>query len=312
MRAGCFAETRVIRLLNRRFVNFFYNTGGPGLGKDEAAAAFTKKKTLNKFAFYAAFDAAGEPLGVTDVYANKDNTFDFLVELLRNNPEFDHYTEAEEKILTKAKAEPKSQTAQLAAGQLMEDLGRYKEADGHYRKVLEAGKSSTEAGDAIRGLMRMARYTRDWKSLKGWLTDTDSLNEKQARVMNLGPDVAMETGYLSLSEQKYENARKILDGAIEKYPQSTRRSEFHFSAGVANYFLKEKDQSYYHWCWVVENLPDDRLARRCFTAAAHEAMPYENPELGGFSAKLRGGSIELINAEYQRAKAQYEKVKKAK
>ena len=77
MRAGCFAETRVIRLLNRRFVSFYYNTGGPGLGKDPAAAAFTKGKTQNTFAFYAAFAADGEPLGVTDVYADKDGTFDF-------------------------------------------------------------------------------------------------------------------------------------------------------------------------------------------------------------------------------------------
>lgn len=302
----------MIRLLNRRFVNFFYNTGGPGLGKDEKAAAFTKDKTLNKYAFYAAFDAAGEPLGVTDTYANKDNTFDFLVELLRNNPEFDKCTETEEKVLTAAKAEPKSQAAQLAAGQLMEDLGRYKEASGHYRKVLETGKASAEAGDAIRGLMRMARYTRDWKGLQEWLTTAGDLKEGQARVMNLGPDVAMEKAYLLLAEKKYEDARKVLTDAIEKYPDTKRTSEFHFSAGVASYFLKEKDQAYYHWCWVVENLPDDRLARRCFTAAAHEAMPYENPELGGFSAKVQGGSINLINAEYQRAKGVYEKVKKAK
>lgn len=302
----------MIRLLNRRFVNFFYNTGGPGLGKDETAAAFTKDKTLNKFAFYAAFDAAGEPLGVTDVYANKDNTFDFLVELLRNNPEFDKYTESEEKVLAAAKAEPKSQAAQLAAGQLMEDLGRYQEADGHYRKVLEAGQASAETGDATRGLMRVARYARDWKSLQVLLLDVSDLKEGQARVMNLGPDVAMEKAYLLLAEQKYEDARKVLTDAIARYPDSKRTSEFHFSAGVVNFFLKEKEQAYYHWCWVVENLPDDRLARRCFTAAAHEAMPYENPELGGFTANVRGGSIERINAEYQRAKGVYDKVKKAK
>src|SRR5829696_3063297 len=124
MRAGCFAETRVIDLLNRRFVNFYYNTGGPGLGKDPAAAAFTRGKTKNTFAFYAAFDAAGEPLGVTDVYANKDHTFDFLVALLRENPEFDRYTEEEEATLAKAAAEPANAPARLAAGKLLEELGR--------------------------------------------------------------------------------------------------------------------------------------------------------------------------------------------
>lgn len=43
---------------------------------------------------------------------------------------------------------------------------------------------------------------------------------------------------------------------------------------------------------------DDRLARRCITAAAPDAMSYENPGLGG--------SIERINAEYRRAKTIYE------
>lgn len=311
MRAGCFAETRVIRLVNRRFVSFFFNTGGPGLGRDEKAAAFTKGKTKSAVAFYAAFDAAGEPLGVTDMYANKDNTFDFLVELLRNNPEFDRYTPAEEKVLAAAKAEPKAAAAQLAAGQLTEDLGRYKEADGYYRRVLETGKASAEVADAYRGLMRMARYTRDWKAVQGWLTAVADLKVGET-ARTLGPDVAMETAHLLLAEKKYAQARTVLDDAIKRYPDARRTSEFHFSAGVACFFLKDKDRAAYHWCWVVENLPDDRLARRCFTAAAHEAMPYENPELGGYTAKVQGGSIERINAEYRRAKAVYDRLKAAK
>lgn len=313
MRAGCFAETRVIRLVNRRFISFFYNTGGPGQGKDEKAAAFTKGKTKNRFAFYAAFDAAGGPVGVTDIYANKDNTFDWLVEVLRNNPEFDQYTAAEEKVLAKAKAGPKDAAAQLAAGQLMEDLGRYKEADAHYRAVLAVSRVNGEAGDAYRGLLRMARYARDWKGVRAVCSSIGEMKEGQIRKLNLEPDVAMETAYALLGEKKYEDARKVLLKAIERYPESTRRSEFHFSAGVASFFLKEKERAYYHWCWVVENLPDDRLARRCFTAAAHEAMPYENPELGGYAAtNLPGGSIQLINAQYTKAKAVYERVKKEK
>src|SRR5687767_3841621 len=102
MRAGCFAETRVIRLVNRRFVSFYYNTGGPGLGKDPAAAAFTRGRTKNVYAFYAAFAPDGEPVGVTDVYAAKDNVFDFLVALLRANPEFDKFTKDEEAVLARA------------------------------------------------------------------------------------------------------------------------------------------------------------------------------------------------------------------
>jgi hypothetical protein len=56
------------------------------------------------------------------------------------------------------------------------------------------------------------------------------------------------------------------------------------------------------WAGVTRELirmtNDDRLARRCITAAAPDAMSYENPGLGG--------SIERINAEYRRAKTIYE------
>src|SRR5918995_2721088 len=148
MRAGCFAETRVIRLVNRRFVSFYYNTGGPGLGKDPAAAAFVKGKVKNTFAFYAAFTAAGEPVGVTDVYANKDNTFDFLVALLRENPDLDRLTPDEEATLARAKAEPANAAARLAAGQLLEDLGRYKEAEPHYRAVPAARADAGPTAEA--------------------------------------------------------------------------------------------------------------------------------------------------------------------
>src|SRR5262245_58094123 len=121
MRAGCFAETRVIQILNRRFVNYYYNTGGPGLGKSADAAAFTKGKTKNVWAFYAAFNAQGDPLGVTDVYASKDHVFDFLVALLRENPDYDRFTREEEAVLARAKAEPMNEAAQVEAGQLLEE-----------------------------------------------------------------------------------------------------------------------------------------------------------------------------------------------
>lgn len=313
MRAGCFAETRVINLLNRRFVTFYYNTdnGAPSrdVGKDPAAKLFTQGKTKNKWAFFAAFNAEGEPLGVTDVYADKDSTFDLLVAILREHPDYDRFTREEEATLAKAKAEPMNGAALVEAGRLMEDLGRYKEANAFFQATLQAGNDPVAVAESHRGLLRLARFTRDWKAQEERLRLIEANDAVADTKLGLGPDVAMERAYRLLADKNYEEARQSLEAAIKKFPTSNRRSEFHFSAGVANFFLRDKDRAYYHWCYVVENLPDDRLARRCYTAAAHEGMPYENPELGGYRAPLPGGNIQIIQRAYDRARQVYEKQK---
>lgn len=312
MRAGCFAEPRVINLLNRRFVSFFYNTdAGPPQphfkGKDKDAKAFLKDKTQNKFAFYAAFTAAGDPVGVTDVYANKDVVFDFLVELLRLNPEFDRNTPAEEATLAKARSEPSNAHAQQDAGVLLEELGRYSLARPRFQQVLVLSQEPKLLAEAYRNLLRMARYERDWKSLEALCHQI----EKHPLVtsLDLGPDLAAERSYHLKADKQYEAMRKLTETAIKQYPQSKRMSELRFQAGVARYFLEEKPWAYYHWCWAAENLPDDHLARRCYLAAAHEGMPYKNPELDNYAAPLRGGRTDVIQGAYNQAKEAYQNLK---
>ena len=312
MRAGCFAEPRVIQLLNRRFVSFFYNTdAGPPQpnykGKDTQAKAFLNGKTQNKFAFYAAFTAAGEPVGVTDVYANKDIVFDFLVELLRLNPDFDRYTPAEEATLARAKLEPGNGQAQLEAGQLLEELGRYQQARPCLQKALEVAREPAPLAEAYRTLLRMARYERDWKQLE-MLCQTVEKHRLFSR-LDLGADLAAERSHQLKAEKKYQAMRQLMEAAIKQHPQSKRMSELRFQAGVACYFLNDKPWAYYHWCWVAENLPDDHLARRCYLAAAHEGMPYKNPELDNYAAPLRGGRTDVIEGAYQQAKEAYKELK---
>lgn len=297
----------MINLLNRRFVSFYYNTGGPGLGKDRDAAAFLKGKTRNTYAFYASFSAAGEPLGITDIYASKDNTFDFLMALLRQNPEFDRNTPDEDAILERARKEPANMVAQLEAARLLEELGRYRDAIVHYRRIVDGTAPALVTADAFRGLLRIARHNRRWAELELLAKAAESRDADGK--MALAADLAMERGFRLKDERKFAEMRKLLETAIERDGRSPRLSELHFYAGVACYFLEDVDNASYHWCWVVENLPDDRLVRRCFTAAAHKGMPYENPELDNYSAPLRGGNIDVINSAYEEARLTYERVR---
>lgn len=303
MRAGGFAELRVIRLLNRRFVSFYFNTGGPGLGKDAHAAGFVLPKVKNKFAHWAGFTPKGEYLGEAAIYADKDQMFAYLVALLRNNPEFDRMTAEEKAVLDIADKSPGNALAQKEAGVIHEDLGRYAQAVRCYQRILAADALAETKSEAYRALMRIARHEKRW-------ADVQVLAEQAAKenLAGLAADIAMERGYLWLSERRYADLRLAMEKSIREHPRHPRMGEFRFYAGVACFFLNDIDRASYHWVWVVENIPDDHMQRRCYIAAAHRGMPYPNPELGGFQSKHKGGNIQVIQAAYSTAQAAYRRI----
>lgn len=276
MRAGAFAERRVIDLLNRRFVPFYFNTGGPGEGKDPDAAAFVKGKVKNKWAFLAAFTPDGEYLGESEIYADKDQTFAWLMGLLAKHEKFAGATAAEKKTLDAGGAD---------AARLREEVGDYAGA----AKLYETLKDSA-------ALARLARYEKRWDDVEKHLPDLK------------GADAAAESGYLLLNRKKHKEARELLEPAAKEHAKSPRAAELRFSAGVACWFLDDKPWAHYHWVWVVENLPEDRLTRRCYIAAAAEGMPYENPELDGYAMEGNSGAIHVIKAAYARARKDYAKL----
>lgn len=292
MRAGCFAETRVINLMNRRFVPFYFNTSGMGEGDDESAQEFVAGKLENPYVYLSAFAAkqGGPHLATSQIYADKDDVFEFLMGLLQKHSEFNSFTSAEQQVLQRAQEHPEDSLALIAAAELLEELGRYGKALPLCMAALE-----TPGNDAVRArawllAMRMARYEQNWTGLEVLLEDAEEADGDD--LLGLAPSIAMERAYMLLSGKLYGEMRTVLDATIDSYPAARRSGELRFYAGVANYFLGDKDAADYHWCFVQEELPDDHMARRCFVAAAREAMPYPNPELGGYAAEgLPGGSI---------------------
>jgi hypothetical protein len=306
MRAGCFAEPRVIRLVNRRFVPFFFNTSGMGLGDDDAAVAFVEDKLENPYAYLSAFDpnGTGPHLASSALYATKDEVFEFLTDLLAEHPEMAAYTDEEEQLLAAAREHADDPDALLAAAELHEDLGCYDEARRLYRCTRDVANDARHEAAALRALLRIARYEADWTTL------AVLLDEGSARSLDEWPELAddldVERGYLLLSRGEHAEMRRVLEARIAARPQSKRTGELRFYAGVASYFLGDSERAEYHWCWVNENIPEDHLARRCYIAAARKAMPYANPELGGYSREgLIGGSIPLIKEAYAAARARY-------
>lgn len=343
MRAGAFADLRVIQLINRRFVPFFFNTGGPGLGHDTSADEFIdalesdcqiypdlkviedpRKRQSNTIAYFAAFSTIdnGSVLGVADgwinqeeannlelLYPGKDEVFDFLLQMLEDNPSFNKFSVEEEKVIASAQSEPENLEAQSLAAQIFEELGQYESATRFLKVITECTQQDSPEhiryrSSATCALMRIARYQRNWTLQKQIIEQMDDTLLEQAPELKM--DVAMEQAYQMLANENYETLQEHLIQAIEDYPNSHRLSEYHYYAGVASFFMEEMPTAYYHWCWIWENLPEDRLARRAYISAAHKSFPYPNFELGGFRSRNSVGN-QQIQAAYDRAKRHYDR-----
>jgi hypothetical protein len=300
MRGGPFSETRVIELLNRRFVSFYYNTGGPGLGKDAEAAAFINGKVPNRWAFFAAFAPDGSVLGVTEVYAGTNDVFDFLAALLRAYPECDRETAEETAAL--ARANKGDASAKVAAGALCEQLVRYGDARSAYAAALAGGEAEQVA--AYRGLLRVARYERDWPDHERWLQAAGKSSAKP----QLAVDLVLEAGYRLMAQKRWAHARALLQPATRTALASNRLAELHYEAGRACWLMGDHEWAKLHWSWIIEHLPDDRFYMRASLAAAAEVFPYPNQELGGYQASVGPVGPGIIGQGVAAARAVYRRL----
>ncbi|MEO6593879.1 MAG: hypothetical protein ABIP94_03905 [Planctomycetota bacterium] len=288
MRAGCFAEDRVIDLINRRFVPFYFNRGGPGEGHDAVASKFVDKQTKNPYAWFAAFRPTGEIVGETELYADKDEVASWLLDLLRKYPEYAKPTEQEASTL----AAVDSAKQRLEGARLAEEVGDYALATQRYEALAEADDAAA-AVEARLGLLRIARHGKQW--------DVHGSHEKALRAMPGGESVAVhadvERGYRLVATKDYAAARALLQPLTKRAASTQRHAEAHFLAGVACWFTDDRDWAKLHWGWILEHLADDRLAMRARIAAAAEGMPYANAELSGFKADVGNiGTDNIVNA----------------
>ena len=306
MRAGCFAEKRVIDLLNRRFVPYFFNRGGPGKGHDKAAQKFTTGKTKNPYAYFAAFTPSGKYLGETEIYADKDDVFGWLKKLLADHPEYAQATEYEKQLLEAGKDKQISRESPLLASlaELNEELGEYTDAKRAYRRIAAADSSSEESAQAQLALLRIARYRKRWKEHQKLEDGLRAVDKNKV----YSTDLAMERGYRLLARKNYQEMRNLLQPLTRSAISSQRLAEIHFYAGVACWFLEDRDWAKFHWCWIVENLPEDRLYMRAYVAAAAEIMPYPNPELANYKARGMIGTQHIVQ-EVRRSKRIYKRMK---
>lgn len=195
----------------------------------------------------------------------------------------------------------------IGAARLLMELGRYEEALSACDELLDAGAGDLAAVHSDR--LKIARYLDDWKRHEEFEDSLRSYAETSSTRPSTIPAVlAVERGRRALAREDFETARVILQSAAAEFAESPRGSEAHFYAGVACWMSGDRDWAKFHFMWVVENLPDDRLYMRARIAAAAEAMPYKNPELGGFRADVGSIGTRQIVEGVQAAREVYERL----
>lgn len=301
MRGGPFSETCVIELLNHRFVPFFFNTGGPGEGHDAAAKDFVLGKVPNRWAYFAAFAPDGRILGQTGIYDGTTEVFAWLRALLQRHPEFDQPTTAEKDALRQAGTDLAAADA-LTVAATCEAIVRHAEARQAWQRVIAVGDDAQRA-TAHRGLLRIARADGDWPTHAQALAAATA----DAAAQHLATDLAIERGLQQLAQQRFATARGTFESAIAAAAGSPRLAELHYEAGRACWFAGDREWAKAHWCWILEQRPDDRMAMRARLAAGAEAFPYPNGELGNFEPKTGpvgpgalDGGVRAAQRVYQR------------
>ena len=204
---------------------------GRGAG-DEEAAAFVEGKLPNPYAYFAAFHPDGRFIRATEIYADKDDVFRFLVELLEELPEYaDLSDEGDGDPRAGARAPmPRSPTSsrQLAwTRSWAATTLRW----ARYRAVGER----VEAGDRAPGC-GVARHCPH-PSLPGETGRPCRTRSTRSRVWTAAaestslPDVAVEQAHLTLASDDHTTALAELEEYLAASPRTARLAELHIPRG---------------------------------------------------------------------------------
>ncbi|MCU0866391.1 MAG: hypothetical protein MUC36_21620 [Planctomycetes bacterium] len=278
----------MIQLIDRRFVAFFFNRSGVGEGFDRAASDFVGKQTKNPYAYFAAFTPDGKIVGESDLYADKEAVMAWLVQLLADHPKYAGASANETAVLAQGG---------LAAARLSEELAHYDDAVRRYDALL-AGTDAAAQAAALSGLLRIARYRGDWAAHEA---AEQRLRAGAAGDMARLVDADVEQGYRLLAQKEWARARVLLQPLTRRANPSSRLAEAHFAAGRACWFAEDPDWALFHWCWIVDHMPEDRLYMRARIAAAAFGMPYPNSELGDWKPEVGNIGTQHIVAAVDRA-----------
>jgi tetratricopeptide (TPR) repeat protein len=233
LRAGPLSDERIVQLANRRFVSFYFDLSDRGAAGDPDARKFVvaARKELGGRAVPTPrllfMSADGKVLGSTSNYATEDQVLAAMLQVLRENPDFNKPSKMEA-----------DEANSLAQARIAIDLQQYDKARTLLR-TLDSAESYY-----LRG--RLARLSGDWDA-------AESLFAKVSKD-TLADDLRIERAYRHWSDANFE---KLVDHLREFPKESNRYSEARYYQGLALYHLGKKDEAMKLWESTIKACSQD-------------------------------------------------------
>lgn len=261
----------LIELLNRRFVNCYYNAFS-GAGADSKASQFAKEVQANgeSLQYGAIFTSDGE-----FICSFGFDPLEFIHKIktaLREYRFYDFFSKEELQIVHTANANPNDFAAQWAHAELLGNLLRFEEAHAILNRVLDTDPNPEIQARTL--YLRGHLYLNDWenpapdKVREAFdampLVPKDLADDRAVDVFALDVELDRSPGFYrgwKFRDGVYLPSRRwALERQIRAYPQSNRIGQMHFYLGLIHAGMGDLDAANQVWAKHVENWPEDRWA----------------------------------------------------
>ena len=249
LRAGPFSDERVIRLINLRFVPFYFDLSDSGAAADPAARKFVvaAREELGGDTVpvppILLMNVEGAVLGEVGNYASPDAFLSSLLGVLAAHPDYAEPSEAERIARTVL------ERAEICIG-----LQDYAGAE----KLLEQ-----ETSDEAHYLLgRIARLRRDWEGMERHFREIAS--------GALQPDVRVERAHRLWLERRYAELRSHLAAFPKTHP---RYAEARYLEGLALFHLGDLEAAKALWKQTIQSCSENPWIYRADWAYSSLAAP---------------------------------------
>lgn len=264
-------QEALIGVLNRRFVNCYYNAF-PSIGHDAKAAEFADKiKKQGQSLQYGAIITPDGEL-VASFGFDMPGFYKAITTSLQKHPEYNRLSNDERKIVARAKADPIDAETQFALAILYGELLKFDAA----RETLEALIKRTSDQDVLarayylmghlalidpgkQDADRVRQAFSDMPRVPADIEDDVAL-DRMTLDIELKPGRGFFTGWRFNNDRDIPGAIAELKRRIEVTPDSNRIGQMRFYLGLAYIAAKDKEAADEAWEKHYTQHPDDRYA----------------------------------------------------
>lgn len=241
------------RLVNRRFIPFYFDLFPGGAAGDREAREFVVKMRPELGGMgvdtppVLIMSPLGRVVAEADNYSTEDALYEALRKILRENPKWNRPSEEEVRIEREAE-EGRIDSLLLAAEHFL-DLGQTGRTRAAYERALAKLPPGPERDRASYGLGHALRLAGDFEEME----------RAFARIEGRGSweeDLSIERAHALLCRGEFDELR----GALTPYqtrPPATRGAEALYLLGVARFHSGDAEGAKSLWRRIIETLPED-------------------------------------------------------